>query len=76
MKTKFSVGQVWETNKDSERGAGRFTIIGPPNHHNPKTWKLCRFEYVSQYWNSKYPPFEQDYSHEHLKRYAKLIESA
>lgn len=76
MKSKFSVGQVWETDGKGPQGAIRFTIIGPPEYanHSPKTWKRCRCEHVDPYWNERHPAFEQDYSHTHLKRYAKLVE--
>lgn len=75
-KTPFSTGQIWETDgTKNPRGIIRFTIIGPATINNPKTYKLCRYEYLDAYWNNRVGPSTQEFSHAHLKRYSKLKET-
>ena len=73
---KFAVGQQWYCDR-IDHGPNPynypnfwFIIVGPPVNGDKTKYKSC----MVQPANKKYPNFLSDYSHEHIKKYAKWID--
>lgn len=74
-RTKFSSGRRWALKPERARyGQFDFVILGPPlcEDLNPTRYKLCRLEYKDHH--NPGHGMTQDYSHEHLKACADLLE--
>lgn len=67
---KFLVGQRWAVRRFGVDPDFDFVIVAPGTKPDRK---ICRVEWMNQY-GSTHQNFEQEYTHEHIKRCAILIE--
>lgn len=68
---RYKIGQVWVCDRsEKNRPSIRFTIIGPGKRPG---YKLCKVESFGCNLSKGDVPFEGEYSHKHLKKYAVLI---